>query len=281
MLLIALAAFLIVTGCTPDMKVKMPTRTCPGKEAPAYALQTLNSKVLDVSAVKGHGQCLLKYQADGKTEKLNFPIKLWAQPSDSFYLQGDIAFDPRALVVGSNNKEFWLSVKPKEISGYWWGRWADGNRTEDLLISPKMLLEVLGISPIDYHATQRWILENEGVFDILTQIDGSARLRQKIYVYCCDYTIRKVEYFDVNEELAAVVKMDKFKEFSTDLTAPTRINIITSREAEPFVEIYIRLSVLEPIELNEKQQQRLFVRPPTRRFNNIYRIINGRAVEQY
>lgn len=281
MLLIALTAFLILTGCAPDIKVKMPTRTCPGKENSAYALQTLNSKVSDVSAVKGHGQCLLKYQIEGKTEKLNFPVKLWAQQSDSFYMQGDIAFDPRALVVGSNEKEFWLSVKPKEISGYWWGRWADGNRTEDLLISPKMLLEVLGISPIDYQAIQQWTLSNSGVFDILAQIDGSGKLRQKIYVYCCDYTIRKVEYFDVNEELAAVVKMDKFKKFSQDLTAPTRINIVSSKEADPYVEVYINLAVVKPTELNEKQQRGLFVLPPTRGFKNIYRIIEGQAVEQY
>ncbi|MHC4757903.1 MAG: hypothetical protein ACYTE8_04535, partial [Planctomycetota bacterium] len=176
------------------------------------ALQALNNAAENAAAIKAHGQCLLKYQSEGKKEKLNFPLKLWAQPSDSFYLQGDIAFDARALIVGSNEQEFWLSAKPKEISGYWWGRWADGNRTEDLLISPKMLLEVLGISPIHYHATQAWTLSNDGVFDLLTQIDASGKLRQKIYIYCCDYTIRKVEYFDVNEELAAVVELDDFQQ---------------------------------------------------------------------
>ncbi|MHC4843519.1 MAG: hypothetical protein ACYTEE_06930 [Planctomycetota bacterium] len=262
------------------MKVKIPTRACPGKEAPAYALKTLISKIQEVSAIKGHGQCLIRYQTEEKTEKLNFPIKLWAQPPDNFYLQGDIAFDPRALVVGSNEEEFWLSIKPKEISGYWWGQWQDGNRTETLLISPKMLLDVLGITPIDYSATQAWTLANDGVFDILTQIDGSGKLRQKIYVYCCDYTIRKVEYYDVDEELAAIVKMDKFKEFSQDLTAPTLINIVSNKEADPHVDIYIRLAAVSPTQLDQKQQQFLFVLPPNRKFENIYRIIDGQAVEQ-
>jgi hypothetical protein len=147
-------------------------------------------------------------------------------------------------------------------------------------MSPKILLEVLGISPIHYNATQAWTLANDGVFDILTQIDGSGKLRQKIYVYCCDYTIRKVEYYDVNEELAAIVKMDKFKNFSQDITVPTLINMVSNKESDPHVEIYIKLAAVSPTQLNEKQQQRLFVLPTTRRFENVYRIIDGQAVEQ-
>ncbi|MHC4265093.1 MAG: hypothetical protein ACYSUK_04075 [Planctomycetota bacterium] len=263
------------------MKVNLPTRACPGKEAPVYALETLNSKVQHVTAIKGHGQCLLKYQTEDKKEKLNFPIKLWAQTPGHFYLQGNIALDARALIVGSNDEEFWLSIKPKEISGYWWGKWDDGNRTEDLLISPKMLLEVLGITPFEQDHTGAWTLSNDGVFDILNHIDASGKLRKKVYVYCCDYTIRKIEYFDVGEELAAVVELGNFKKLSQGFVTPTLINIISNKEADPYVEIYIRLSAVSPVELNEKQQQRLFVLPPTRGFGNIYRIIDGQSIEQY
>jgi hypothetical protein len=270
-----------ITGCAPDLKVKMPAQACPGKVSPAIAFKTLNKKLPDITAVKAHGQCLLKYQSEGKKEKLNFPIKLWAQPPSQFYLQGDIALDARALIVGSNNEEFWLSIKPKEISGYWWGTWDDGNRTEDLLISPKILLEVLGITPFEYHQSQAWTLSNDGVFDILTNIDDSGKLRKKVYVYCCDYTIRKIEYFDVDEQLAAVVEIGSFKQLSQDFTMPKLINIVSNKEADPYVEIYIKLAAVSSTELNERQQKRLFVLPKTRGFKNIYRIINGQAVEQY
>ncbi|MHC4130942.1 MAG: hypothetical protein ACYSSP_00410 [Planctomycetota bacterium] len=263
------------------MKVKLPTQACIGKQAPALALDTLNAKLPDITAVKGHGRCLLKYESQDKKEKLNFPIKLWAQTPGRFYLQGNIALDARALIVGSNDEEFWLSVKPKEISGYWWGKWDDGNRTEDLLISPKILLEVLGITPFEHHQTRAWTLSNDGVFDILTHLDSSGKLRKKVYVYCCDYTIRKIEYFDIDEELAAVVELGNFKKLSQGFITPTLINIISNEEADPYVEIYIRLAAVSPVELNEKQRQRLFVLPPTRGFENTYRIINGQTVEQY
>ncbi|MHC4271214.1 MAG: hypothetical protein ACYST2_02735, partial [Planctomycetota bacterium] len=216
-----------MTGCAPDLKVKLPTQVCIGKQAPALSFDALNANLPDITAVKGHGQCLLKYESGDIKEKMNFPVKLWAQTPGRFYLQGNIALDARALIVGSNEDDFWLSIKPKEISGYWWGKWDDGNRAEDLIISPKILLEVLGIKPFERHQTQAWTLSNDGVFDILSYVDASEKLRKKVYIYCCDYTIRKIEYFDVDEELAVVVEMGNFKNFSQDLLTPTLINIIS------------------------------------------------------
>ena len=69
-------------------------------------------------------------------------------PPVEIYMQGDVAFDPKGIVLGSNEEEFWLAVRLKEVSGYWWGRWSEESRPEKLMISPRLVLEALGVAAV-------------------------------------------------------------------------------------------------------------------------------------
>ncbi|MCJ7729129.1 MAG: hypothetical protein MUO27_04525, partial [Sedimentisphaerales bacterium] len=111
------AALLFVAGCQPPQQKK--ASVCPGKSAAADALSALSSQARKAVPLKATGQCLLEYYVEGKKHRENFPIKLWVNPPVEVYLQGEVAFDPRGLVLGSNESEFWLAVKPDEISSYW------------------------------------------------------------------------------------------------------------------------------------------------------------------
>ena len=103
------AAILIFSGCAAQ--IQKPVRVCPGKESIAESLSSLRLRLENAVPLKANGQCLLQYYAeDRKPKKENFPVKLWVNPPVEIYMQGDVAFDPKGIVLGSNEDEFWLAV---------------------------------------------------------------------------------------------------------------------------------------------------------------------------
>jgi hypothetical protein len=110
----------------------------------------------------------LEYYVEGKTkpQRENLSVKLRVNPPAEIYLQGDKPLVSKAIVVASNEREFWLAIRPK-ISLYCWGLWSEQDSGGGLVINPRTLLEALGIEQID--AGQDWSLSNEGAFDVLTK----------------------------------------------------------------------------------------------------------------
>ena len=273
------AAALIVCGCGPELK--LTKRICPGKRTAGESWDVLNAHSENALSLRANGQCRLRYYAERREHNENFPVKLWANPPAEIYLQGDVAFDARGIVLGSNEDEFWLAMKPKEISGYWWGRWSDANCPEMLMISPKLVLEGFGIVALDSGGSN-WRLSNEGGFDVLTKHNTRGVIQKRIYVNCCDYLIEKVEYFDARGEAIAVVEMDKYKEVSEGFFVPSAIKITTYGEhaVEDAVEVNFSLGSLKVASFTDRQRDRLFTRPEPRGFEHIYKIVDGEMIEQ-
>jgi len=297
------AAIIIFTGCAPQ--IKKPMLVCPGKKLAADSLSILRSRPQNTVPLKANGQCLLQYYAEGKEHKENFPVKLWVNPVGSprqqgadvgrltfnrvnppaqIYLQGDIAFDPKGLVIGSNEREFWLAIKLKEISSYWWGQWSEGSCLEGLMISPKAMLEALGFAAIDSDESSRegWSLSNEGAFDVLTRRNRQGAKSKKIFIYSCDYLIRRIEYFDANGKAMVVTELDKYKQVADGFFVPAVIKIITLAEdsSEDSVSITLSLKSMKSAHFTEKAQSRLFTRPEPQGFRHIYRVIDGEIIEE-
>ena len=157
---------------------------CPGKKSVGEALSVLKSNSKDIISFKANGKCRLLYYVEDKPkpQKENFSVKLRVKPPVDIYLQGDAHIVHKAIVLGSNEEEFWLSIRPKEISAYWWGKWSEQDNSNGMLINPKILLEALGI--IDIDEEDSWSLSNKGPFDILTKQDKDI-ITKKIYVYSC------------------------------------------------------------------------------------------------
>ncbi len=195
---------------------------CPGKESVAEAISVLMSRAQNMVPLKANGQCLLEYYVEGKKHKENFPVKLWVNPPAEVYLQGDIAFNPRGLVLGSNEREFWLSIKPQEISSYWWGLWSEGGYNEKLVISPKIMLEALGIAAVDSDepGEKNWSLSKENGFDVLTNRSDGDRSIKKLYISNCDYLVRRIEYFYTNGEMMVTAELEKYKEVLKGIFVP-------------------------------------------------------------
>lgn len=273
------SAILTLVGCAPE--VRKPIEVCPGKGSVAEAVSALQSHWQNIVPLKANGQCLLEYYVEGKQKphKETFSVKLWVNPPVEIYLQGDVALVPKAVVLGSNEEVFWLSIRPKEISTYWWGEWSQQDSSEIPMINPRTLLEALGIAAVD--AEPRWSLSNEGVFDVLTKSRQGVVIK-KIYVYSCDYLVRKIEYFDISGQLAVVAELDKYQQVLEGFFVPASIKISECADDKPrdSINITLELESIKSAEISPKQQNVLFNRPQPRGFKHVYKIAGRDLIEQ-
>ena len=273
------AAILILAGC--ESGIRQPMERCPGKDSVADALAALKSQSQNVVPLQANGQCRLEYYAEGKKkqQRENFEVKLWANPPVEIYLQGDKALVPKAIVLGSNEREFWLSIRPKEISTHWWGNWSEQDLSEGLVINPRTLLESLGIGEVE--TQQDWSLSNEGPYDIIAKREHGVVIK-KIYVLSCDYRARRIEFFNRDGQAVAGAELDRYKEVSDGFFIPSLIKVTTyARETgKSSFSITLDLKSIKPATITEPRRIALFKLPQPRGFKNVYRIVNGKWIEQ-
>jgi len=263
---------LFFAGCAVQ-----PMRHCPGKATADEAIAVLKAPREKAAPVRATGQCLLQYHAEGKIRKENFPVKLWVNPPDEIYLQGDIAFDATGLVFGSNADEFWFWLKPKEISSYWSGKWPQAGSWNGLVASPMIVLEAFGAVDI---RNGDWTLSRDGNPDLLTLRNDSGVIIQRIYIEPCDYVVTKIEHFDESGAIYLKAEFADYEKTAEGFLTPLRVEIVAVSEEGGEDSADISLSSVKPAQLSSQQRQRLFVRPLPRGFDHIYRVIDGKTIEQ-
>jgi hypothetical protein len=270
------AAILILNGCVP--RIRKPVLVCPGADSAIDSLSLLRLRSENTVPLRANGQCRLQYyDAEGKKHNENFPVKLWMNPPAEIYMQGDVAFNAKGVVLGSNEDEFWLSIKPK-ASTYVWGQWSDEVYPEELMINPKLVLEAIGITEVS--GEENWSSSNDDAFDVLTRRDGHTET-QKIYISNDDCLVKRIEYFDAGR-VVVDTELDEYEEVSEGFSVPAVIKIVTgtTEAAEDSINITFSLKSIKPANINLKQRNRLFTRPKPRRFKHIYKIVNGDMIEQ-
>jgi len=264
----------VLGGCAPVRQ--RIVEVCPGAQSARQALSLLKSNWENAAPIKANGRARIRYYDDG-LHKENFPVKLWANPPAEIYLQGDVAFDAKGIVLGSNEDEFWLSIKPKKVST--WGRWSRQACFKGLIVSPRLMLEALGI--VEITADGNWSLSKEGAFDVLSKRNNRDTIVKRIYVDSCDYLVRKIEYFDADKPVA-VAEMDKYREVAVGFFVPAGVKIVAyaADDSENSISMTISLSSIKSTSFTERQRNRLFTRPSPQGFKHIYEIIDGDVIEQ-
>lgn len=276
-LVISFFAAIILTSCAPE--IRKPVPVYPVKRTTAEALSILRSRSKNVPPLKANGRCRLQYYIDSKKHKESFPVKLWVNPPTQIYLQGDIAFDPKGLIAGSNESEFWLAIKPKQICSYWWGQWASESFPQKLMLSPKIVLEALGI--VEIGSEKNWSLSNLDHYDVLSKRNEQATIVKKIYIYNSrDYLVKRIEYFDADGQATVITELDKYKKALNDFFVPTFIKIINCADGNEEDSAQITLGSAKPTNFTDKQRSRLFTRPQPQGFKHIYKIVDNRIIEQ-
>jgi len=215
-----------------------------------------------------------------KPEKEAFPVRLWMNPPSEISLHGDVAFDPRGVILGANRDEFWLAIRPK-ISSYWRGRWSDGDKVQTLILNPRIVLEAVGIVAPGGDEPQRggWSLTNKGPYDILTRRDEEGLISKRIYVCSCDYLVRKIEYYDEFGRVAVAAELADYEEAVEGFKVPNYIKVVKRGLGGRDDSVRINLKSVKPMSFNEKQLEALF-QPQPGRFEHVYVIVNGEWIEQ-
>jgi len=275
-----LTAVVILGGCKPGFR-ELPI--CPGKASMAESLLTIESKAQKAGQLKATGKCKLEYYVEDKRkpekEPLN-PIRLFMNPPAQIVLHGEVPFDQRGVILGANKDEFWLGIKPK-ISSYYMGRWSDGNDVHIPVLNPKIVLEAVGIVSVesDMAGHGDWTLSNKGPYDVLTRKDPDGLLIKRIHLCSCDYLVRKIEYFDDFGQVSVVAELEDYKEAAEGFFVPRYINIIKRGFDGRDDSVRIKLKSFKPMNFSQKQKDALFLPRPDR-YKHVYKIIDGKWVEQ-
>jgi len=271
-------AILIFAGCAPE--IQEPIEIVPGKESATEALSVLKARSQNAVSLLSRGRCVFEYYdpENKKRKKEKLEVIVLMKPPVEIYLQGDATLVPRAIILGSNEREFWLLMRPKEISTYWWGTWSGQNSAEGLMINPRTLFEALGF--LETGAEENWSLSNEGAFDVLTKQDRGVVIK-KMYINRRDYLIVKIEYYDSKGRALALAELKDYKEVSDGFFVPASIKIIAYNQdsGEEPLGITLSLKTIKPKEFNESQQK-VFKRPPPQGFDHILRNEGEKWIEQ-
>jgi len=270
-------AVLVLAGCAQE--IILPTKVCPGKRSVDEALEALQSQSRNAVPLKASGTSRVEFYVEGKKKpkKEGLDVKLRVNPPAEIYLQGDKALMPKTVMLGSDEQEFWLSIRPEEISTHIWGKWAEQDSAGRLVIDPRTLLEALGIGQID--TEQDWSLSNKGAYDIMTRQEQGVTTR-KIHIWCCDYRTRKIELFDLEGHAVASAVLEKYEEVSEGFFVPTLMRVTTLARDEPERPFTITID-LASIQPSKEWPALLFERPKrTGSFKNVHRMVNGKLIEQ-
>jgi len=267
---------LILAGCGP--KMEEPVRVCPGKSDVLYSLSALRSQSENAVGLKARGQCRFEFYEKDKLRKENLTVRVWMNPPDEIYVQGDASVVPKAVILGSNAEEFWLAVRPKEVSTYWWGRWSEQGSVGKVKIDPRVVLEAFGVVEAEYG--RDWSLSTEGPFDVLTQRSKEGAVVKKVYVYNCDYRVSRIEYYDEAGQAVVEAELRNYREASDGFWVPRVISIAERSSGRKGDSIRIRLSGVEPFEFTDEARSKIFGRQAPRGFKHEFRIVDGEPVSQ-
>ena len=267
-------ALLIVVGCGP--KIEPLVRVCPGKSNVLYSLSAMRSQSENAVGLKARGQCRFEFYQKGKLRKQNLTVRVWMNPPDEIYVQGDASVVPKAVILGSNAEEFWMAVRPKEVSTYWWGRWSEQGSVGKVKIDPRVVLEAFGAVEAGYG--QDWSLLVEGPCDVLTMRGKEGRVVKKVYVYNCDYRVSKVEYYDEAGQVTVEAELRNYRKVSEGFWVPRVIRISDLSSGKKRDSIRITLSSAKAFEFTDETRRKIFDRRQPRGFKHELRIIDGEPV---
>jgi hypothetical protein len=265
--LVLLAAILPLVGCPGPGTHKPPSVPIQGMGSIEAAAAALAAHKAGVIPVKAYGKLKYIYTENGERKEENIDANLRFIPPNRLFFNATTGVG-EAIRLGSNEKEFWLQMKPKEISRYYWGTWKqlDGC-SSNLLISPESMLDALGMVNVD----SSWMLMGYDGQDMLVKFGDDNRITKRIFVNRKGYLVSRIEYYDDQESKTLTVDMSDYKPVGGGSPIPTKINITDYDIGEVKAKIEITLKkprFLKPEDIRES----LFERPLPKRFKLIFKM---------
>jgi hypothetical protein len=277
-------AVIVAAGCAAPQPPTKPLPICPGTRNAQEALQVLRARARQAVPLRATGLCHLAYHVPDekgvKKQDLGLGTILFQPPSDVF-IRGGVGAEPKAVIVGSNDTEFWLAMRPKEIDSYYWGRWDEAANAEGLLINPAVVLEAFGVMGHE-DPNAKWAFEKQGPYDVLTRLNAAGQPARRLHIYSCDYLVHKMEHFGPDGRVVATAELKQYKPVVGSFQIPTRIHVTTVDRIGQEDTIDIELSTPRETTFSEEARIQAFTRNPReiQQFKHIYRLVNGYWVSQ-
>jgi len=272
--LLCLAVAVVFVGCAPEKP--QPARQCPGKDSTEQALAALQTSATQLRpfVAYGSGQVSFYEEKNEKPRNEKIPtIKLWFEPPGNMRFWGDVAFNPRGLDVGSNEREFWLAAKPKEIGNvYIWGLWSKQTDATEMMLSPKVLLQALGV--LDARDDQVWSFSPDKSGDVLNLYNSDGHIARKVHIDNCQYRISSIDYYNHKQELATTLQLGDYRDIN-GMFVPAGIMIINHNYDGTEDTFEIRLKSVKPA---DKIKKGVFERPDTKGFEEVDQLIGDRII---
>jgi hypothetical protein len=261
----------LLCGCQPQME---RLTACPGKATVAAAIDDLNARTAAMPGLKASGRCTIEYyDEDGKKRHESFPAIIRTSPPQGLYFQGNLII-PKGLILGTNSEEFWLWIKLKEVDSFWSGPISGCSETPALLLSPSSVLESLGYLRLDPRNPGGYAIKHEGPYDVLTMLDEKGALARRVYVYSCDSTPRKIEYFGSGNKLVMTTTLQYYKPVAGGSSVvPTQIEMtLVGKDRSQKLSITLNKDTLEVFEPSAKQSAVLFAKPDASGTKHIFKL---------
>jgi hypothetical protein len=274
LLFLLYSSVVVFVGCAPEKP--QPVRQCPGKDSTEQALDALQISASQLRPFVAYGSGKVSFYEENQSKPRNerIPtIKLWFEPPWSMRFWGDVAFNPRGLDVGSNEREFWLAAKPKEIGNvYIWGLWSEQTDATDMILSPRVLLQALGV--LETRDDEVWSFSPDKSGDILALYNADGRIVRKVHIDNCQYRISSIEYFNRQQELSTTLRLGDYRDID-GMFVPAEITI-TNHDYDGTEDTFeIRLKSIRPA---DKIKKGVFERPDTKGFEEVDQLIGDRII---
>jgi hypothetical protein len=280
LLLIALCAMMAgSSGCGERKAVH--EKICPGKTSAAEVLAVFAQRNKALTTFKASGKAVYHYIDNDKPRSESVKLIVQIDPPSRMSVVGNSVIG-RVVQMGANDREFWLAVRPKEISKYLWGDWSgrDNESTavkqcvDKFWFGPARWYEALGLIDANGGPAGTWKLSSWGGYDVLEKIGPNGKFVKRVYIYNCDYTVREIDYYDSMGIIIAVTEMSDYVavEGAQDWKVPSKLRLVTAADTPAEQALEIELSNAAKAQFNDRQLELLFKRPAMGGFDHILKM---------
>ena len=133
----------------------------------------------------------------------------------------------------------------------------------------------------NFDNTADWRLSNEGPFDVLT-VNSQGKIAKKIYIYACDYRVRKIEYFDINGNLSAVLELSNYSNFFDGCNFARLLLLHLPNPGQKNDDTFkITLEKVSAYQFTGEKREAFFGKPENLTgYGHIYKITGNTVIEQ-
>ena len=249
-----LGVLLCLAGCHPQMH-NSSSRSYE-KASAAEALALLQAQADKVMSLKIYAQCRMGLpDEDGVLkEQPPFDVRIYFDPPYNVFMDGIVGMGASGKVeMGSNAEFFWMGIKLK-MDEFWWGRWDKTSNHEDMQVSPKAMMEALGVLQLGDPAS--WSLSKRQDVDVLIQVGPTGKITRQIKMQPGASVPQRIEYFNDQGEISLVVELAQYTTLLNGFEVPQEIGISAFQDDQ--CSHYVRLSVRRDYGVTKKTYSEKF-----------------------